>query len=251
MRPEKQFAPLSQRAMLDDATRMLCSAIASTDIEACRHAIAMGADVNARGEDGWCLLSYAVMGKVDSSIVRLCIRTGARPNTFEHDDPLYWAVQCKRAEVVEALVDAGGLVFWYGEPGAPASALHEAAGNGDHRIISALLRSNGREYLNEFDYLTCTPLCRAVRMRHVDAARVLLDAGSDVNKVHADVPSDPALKWAVESGDPALVQLLLSAGADPAIPGWCGLSAMDKALKNVDTETSWQIAEMLNRARRI
>ena len=63
---------------------------------------------------------------------------------------------------------------------------------------------------------------------HVEVVRRLLDAGADVNQPSVDAKT--ALMGAAMNGHPAVVELLLSRGAD-------------KSLRNAWDETAYQLAE--------
>lgn len=59
--------------------------------------------------------------------------------------------------------------------------------------------------------------------------KFLQEAGADVNAHNAPHIGDTALRLAAENGTLEMVELLLNAGADPTIPGWMALTALDKA----------------------
>ena len=52
----------------------------------------------------------------------------------------------------------------------------------------------------------------------IDFARVLIDAGADVNALENQLMSTP-LAWAARQGNGTLVRYLLSRGADPDLAG--------------------------------
>lgn len=88
-----------------------------------------------------------------------------------------------------------------------------------HRIVAGLLSLNLEEQLDlhphlvhEKDALGCTPLMRAVRGSNLEAAKILLERGSDVN-THSCTGSAP-LHYAVWELHPEMCRVLLAAGAD-------------------------------------
>lgn len=87
-------------------------------------------------------------------------------------------------------------------------------------MLRLLLKAGGRSVLGRFDYLDRTPLTCAVYERHLDAARLLIRAGSDVDAYNEPRIGETALHRAARNGDVAMAKLLLDAGADPTIPGW-------------------------------
>ncbi len=93
-----------------------------------------------------------------------------------------------------------------------AAAIHDAAKNGDTAAITAALDAGAD--VNDPDKFA-TPLYYAVSRQHLDAARLLIDRGADVNaglKV-----SGPPLKAAVAKSKLELITLLLAHGADPSL----------------------------------
>lgn len=69
--------------------------------------------------------------------------------------------------------------------------------------------------VNAKDGIGCTPLHYAVRARHLESARVLLESGSEVNVTNLDGYSP--LRWADHgrSKNLEMIELLLQHGADP------------------------------------
>src|SRR5262249_46108381 len=151
------------------------------------------------------------------AIVKLLLAAGARPNTLEHDDPLYWAASSNQTEMVRALVDAGtklGIVDTLEYGWSKTTALHEAAQSGNREMFALLLRLNAADVINSFDELARTPLICAVEKGHVDVARDLLRALADVNaRDHAN-DGHTAIGLAAREGSVEMVRTLLAAGAD-------------------------------------
>jgi len=59
----------------------------------------------------------------------------------------------------------------------------------------------------------------------------LLKAGVDPNRYDTFVAADTAIAEAVTGCHLRIAALLLDAGADPTLPGWMGLTAVDRAMK--------------------
>ena len=93
-----------------------------------------------------------------------------------------------------------------------AAAIHDAAKKGDTAAITAALDAGAD--VNEPDGFA-TPLYYAVSRQHVDAARLLIDRGADVNA--GLTVSGPPLKPAVAKSNLELITLLLEHGADPNV----------------------------------
>ena len=93
-----------------------------------------------------------------------------------------------------------------------AAAIHDAAKKGDVAAITAALDAGAN--VNDPDGFA-TPLYYAVSRQHLDAAKLLIDRGADVN-VGSKI-SGPPLKAAVAKRKPELITLLLAHGADPKV----------------------------------
>lgn len=107
--------------------------------------------------------------------------------------------------------------------------LHYAVQDGDVDAIRRLIASGLP--LDEFDEIGRTPLHYAVVAESVEITTLLLDAGADVNahdEAHAG--NTPLAEVAGHCG-PEIAEILVSGGADPTIPGWMQLSALDRAAR--------------------
>ncbi|WP_258122289.1 ankyrin repeat domain-containing protein [Mesorhizobium onobrychidis] len=91
-----------------------------------------------------------------------------------------------------------------------AAAIHDAAKKGDMAAITAALDAGAN--VNDPDGFA-TPLYYAVSRQHLDAAKLLIDRGADVNA--GSKIGGPPLKVAVAKNKLELITLLLAHGADP------------------------------------
>jgi ankyrin repeat protein len=146
----------------------------STDVLA---ALADGADVNARGEDG----TTAVM----------------------------WAAYYGDLDLVEALIGAGADVTLANAFG--TSPITEAAIQGDPEIIETLLGAGADPNFENPEGET--PLMEVARTGNIEAAQALLAAGADVN-AKEDWGGQSAVMWAAARSNPAMIRLLAEHGAD-------------------------------------
>lgn len=142
-----------------------------------------------------------------------------------------------RPDALTALRDQGSLV------------LHYAVQLGHSAVIAALLKdSAGRKLLDQFDAMSATPLSLAAMKNNYGIAKLLIEHGADVNAVESERAGNTAIREAVEEGSPELVKLLLSAGANPSIPGWMQMNALHKARQRHEknpSPASFAILELL------
>jgi len=111
------------------------------------------------------------------------------------------------------------------------SPLNQAARTGSLGTITRLLDSGADVNLPvpTGDDWDATPLQHAILERQSGAVRLLLDRGADPNRVAG--PNAPApLLLAAGDPDPTFVNLLLAHGADPAVEGDSGVTALSRAV---------------------
>lgn len=105
--------------------------------------------------------------------------------------------------------------------------LHSAAQHGDISKVKQLL--DRRYPVNRFDDLGKTPLHYAVEGEHFDLVEMLLRAGAKVNAHDERVIGNTPLGDNAGTCSERMARLLIGAGADPTIPGWMQLTAIDRA----------------------
>lgn len=112
--------------------------------------------------------------------------------------------------------------------------LHRAAASGDMQMIESLLAEGVPA--TSFDTLAYTPLHYAAVAGHIEAMKRLLRAGADVNANLEEKIGDTALKEAATNCSLEMATILVDAGADPTIPGWMSLTALDYSADRKDSE---------------
>jgi ankyrin repeat protein len=105
--------------------------------------------------------------------------------------------------------------------------LHRAAQDGDLARVQQLLAA--KYPVNRFDDLGKTPLHYAVAEEHMEVVDALLRAGAHVNARDEHRIGDTPLGEYAGSCSYEMVKRLVDAGADPTIPGWMMLTALDRA----------------------
>ena len=192
--------------------------------------LAAGADARAAvGTGETVLMSCARTG--DAEAVAALLAHGADVNTTESEEgqtALMWAAAQRHTAVVRTLLDAGADV--------------QRRSRVRRFVISRRLQSNlrygerGRRYgtdAEETDLGGYTAVLFAARQGAVDAARLLLAAGANVNDTAPDGRS--ALLLAAHSGHRTLVEFLLAEGANPNASA-AGYTALHAAVLQDDLD---------------
>ena len=187
-----------------------------------------GADAGAAVETGeTVLMACARTGNVEA--VRRLLDAGADVDArelLEHQTALMWAVAQRHPEVVQLLIDRGADVG--------------ARSRTRRLVISRRLQSDlrygelGRSYGTDADETQVggfTPLLFAARNGDAEVARRLLDAGADVDDRAPDGAS--ALVVAAHGGRRDLVLTLLERGANPNASA-AGYTALHAAVMTGD-----------------
>jgi ankyrin repeat protein len=112
--------------------------------------------------------------------------------------------------------------------------LHFAAQDGDPEKVKELLRRGCDP--NAFDDLSKTPLHYATEQGRVEIMRVLIEAGADANAHEANKIGNTPLREVAGECSFEGAKALVEAGADPLIPGWMGITALDLSRKRKKPE---------------
>ena len=122
---------------------------------------------------------------------------------------LHWAAHHGDVELVQRLIRAGANVKAVNEYG--ATPMSEAAVLADPALLGALLEAGADVESPNADGQTA--LMVVARTSRVDAARLLIGRGANVNAVEK-WRGQTALIWAAAQGQPAMVRELIAAGAN-------------------------------------
>lgn len=190
----------------------LALAVKNRDKAAALALLEQGADVNLALPDGATAVLWAVHWN-DAAMVDLLVRAGANVNAANRfgATPLWMASTEGNAAMVEALLSAGADATMSALGGEPV--LMTAARTGNVPALKALLAYGADVNATEARHGQ-TALMWAVggRDTYPEAARVLIEHGADVT-----IRSDgglTALLFAVRQGNLEAVRLLVNAGAD-------------------------------------
>jgi ankyrin repeat protein len=194
---------------------------AATFEDKARMLVAKGADVKARSRLDNTALILAARKVGNSGTVRLLLDQGAEPNATNvfGATALMAAAAAGDTDTVRVLLDRGADVnakpsmdlngfAW----GGGRTALMWAAFEGNEPLIGLLVERGAK--VNDFAVVGGA-LAQASWSGHAGAARLLLDAGAQINQRDLIANYTP-LHWAASSerSSPALVELLLARGAD-------------------------------------
>ena len=105
--------------------------------------------------------------------------------------------------------------------------LHFAAMNGDASTVSSLLAAGADP--NRFDDLGKTPLHYAAEQAHLGVMRLFLENGAHVDAHDETKIGNTPLGEVAGNCSLEIARMLVEAGADPTIPGWMQLSALDRS----------------------
>jgi ankyrin repeat protein len=120
-----------------------------------------------------------------------------------------------------------------------------AAQDGDLTRVKELIA--GGHPVNAFDDLALTPLHYAAREGHLKVMKALIDAGADVNARDERRIGNTPLREVAGNCSYQVAKLLIGAGADPMIPGWMQITALDEAAQRKKPE-GMRVHELLRAA---
>ena len=195
-------------------------ACASRNTGIVQRLLAAGADANQGLLVGETVLMRCT-ATGDPAAVEALIEYGADVDATEPENgqtALMWAAAHRQPEVARVLLAHGAAVD------ARTVTRVQFRGTGLRSTTSPA----GATY---FDAGGFTPLLFAARHGDIDSARLLLNAGADVDDTGAD--GNGALALAAMSGHPRLAEFLLARGANPNADG-AGYSALHAAVLRAD-----------------
>lgn len=220
--PRKPRSPAKPRPLFTNTA--LQTAVRRKHFDVVRLLLEFGADVNATDERQPSALLVAMHSHdLNLDLVRVLVEAGADVNARDksNNTPLNSAFRWHQdaQSVVELLLAHGADVNARTEQRRTPldrAVLYLASPAIDHvRLIGTLLRFGANPNPPRPDEEDPgPPLCMVVRSGNIRVARILIEAGADVNA--ADRWGTP-LTCAAEKGFDQIVELLLDAGADPSV----------------------------------
>ena len=256
-----------------DGTPPLYWAIQSDDLPTAQLLIRAGADVKTPNRYGVTPIQIATING-NAAMIRVLLDAGADPNTVDlaNQSALMNAVRSGELEAVRVLLDHGAKVDWmeptYGQTAlmfaareaspamvdllltrgasvsmrtrtgaAPAFRPANPPGGGSHGV--GIVRSGLPERGNRQPIPgSMTPLLYAARDGKVDAVKLLIAAGADVNEVEANGIS--VLLMAISNNRMDVARFLMEKGADVNHVDWYGRTPLWQAVevRNMDLDSS-------------
>jgi ankyrin repeat protein len=212
--------------------------LAMPDLEKAKLLIDRGANVNARAKSRFSALMVAAQYPASGATMRYLLSRHAEVRLpkgagtpLYNASPIMLAAISRNADMIRPLKDAGD------DPNAktiilgmfPNTPLMQIVGFSDLPTMTALLDAGVP--VDDPDGDGITALSWAVIDNHPDAARLLIERKADVN--HLDKKGMTPLLYAssIDFGDPAMVEMLLKAGANPNAKTPEGLTAAQLAKK--------------------
>lgn len=147
-----------------------------------------------------------------------CIKN---PNWIESvdefgDTPLLGIIELGNLDLIRCLLDQGADPNAQGEDGNTPLTIAVDDESAESEAIMTLLISRGAD-VNQFGFSGSTPLHMAAARGNVAMARLLIEAGADVNRRKEIDAQETPLMDAAYAGRPEALQLLLDHGADASV----------------------------------
>jgi ankyrin repeat protein len=248
----KQKADVNARE--GDGATALHWAVVRDDVETIAELLRAGANANAANDYGVTPLSLACINR-NATAVRTLLAAGADPNaaTSMGETAVMTCTRTGSADALAALFDHGANNVNVREKSHGQTALMWAAAQDNRDVVRVLLahgadvraRSDSHQLpvsLGEGDAFRdsvmmpqrgFTPLLFAARNGRIESARLLLDAGADVNETAPN--GDSALVIASFSDQGKFAAFLLERGANSNAAG-AGYAALHAAVLRGDLE---------------
>ena len=192
----------AQPAHDTSATDALFRAIRASDMTGVRTALARGADVNARSEEGDTPLMYAAAYST-ADCMKLLVEQGANPNARDRRDGTALMRSVRDIDKVNLLVDRGAEIEARSIRG--LTALMVAANLSGASDVVKLLLSHKADPRTP-DAAGITPLMYAADFGDLETVKALVAAGADINDGRPNGVGP--LSWATNGPNNVLVWLL-------------------------------------------
>ncbi len=243
--------PVDVNAPQADGATALAWAAHRNDLETAELLIRAGANVNAANDYGVTPLSLACTNR-NAAIVGRLLQAGADPNAAQMtgETALMTCARTGSVEAAKRLIEHGADVNAREAQGGQTALMWAVAEK--HPAVARLLIEQGAEVnatsygsdgytplLYAANHLAAKPvrakssgfqpLLFAAQQGDIESARILLEAGADLNNSTPEYGN--ALVVACASGHEALALLLLEKGADPNVADGLGITPLHYAVR--------------------
>ena len=215
-----------------------------------RKLLVAGANANQVEKTGETVLMVAIRTG-DADAVRALLEHGANPNIAEPQlqlTPLMVAAEAGHTEIVASLMKAGADIQVRTRTGAtPARRLPCVAesGCGSHGV--GIVRGGWPEKgIRAPIPGSMTPLMYASREGHIETARLLLNAGANVNEV--DKNDITPLFMAISNNHIDMARFLIEKGADIHAKDWYGRTPLFAAVEMRNADMDYRSFEVIQTA---
>jgi ankyrin repeat protein len=197
-----------------------------------------GADANATDRTGETMLMAAASSGSEAAVKELLdhgAKVDAREPAFQQT-ALMFAARKDRSAVIKTLIEHGADVNAQTRIDKAPEFRPPGAGGGSHGV--GIVRGGWpKRGMRNPQPGGLTPLLYAVRDGHVDSAKLLLDAGADINKAEAN--GITPLLMAITNNQMAAAHLLIERKADINKDDWYGRTPLWAAVetRNMDGTT--------------
>lgn len=223
-------------------------ACSNGDVNMARRLLDAGADPNLADPTGDTPLMIAARTDGGTDVLKLLLAHGATVNARDRvveQTALMWAVRANQPDSVKLLLDAGADVNARTRVGKTPARRPPNAGGGSHG--KGIVRGGWPERgVQDPVPGGMTALLYAGRDGRLEIARMLLEAGADVNQVEANKVSP--LLIAIANDHLNLAQFLLSKGADVNASDYWGRTPLWTALDVRDLDYDRNLEQHSDRA---
>ncbi len=209
----------------EECKEKVLAAVYSGDVGCLRLAVSMGCDLASIYEDNWSLLHIAACCG-DTLIIDTLIECGLNPNirSIGGVAALLGGVVGNQLGAISRLLELGtdpNLEPAHGE----TTSLQSACLGGLKEVVATLVPKCTKKYLNQVDSTGQSALLYAIYADNPAIVEILVQAGADING-REDWLVTP-LGSACQKLNAGLVSVLIALGADADCRDSCGLSPKD------------------------
>ena len=199
-------------------------------VEMTQFLIDAGADVNTTDNKGrsalWRILSFTKEGET----VRLLLEHGADPNSHINNKyrPLHRAVNKGNVRAIPFLVQYGADVAAADEDDETILEYYFLP-NDEHLVMLKTLHDIGILEDPRLENARQKALMKAVDRKHIESAKILIDAGTDINSAGSEDERTNAVHMAITKASLEMLKMFAEKGIDFSVKDSIGRNVLDAA----------------------